>query len=71
MVERTRAANSFVICVRENDEDMFQLPYILQRNRKVRDKKKARHPQQKNAEKYDEGDGYRFLPPFRRSVAVC
>ena len=69
MMKGPAATDSFIICMRENDKNMVKLLRIPQRNRKIRDQEKARHPKERNTEKYDQEDRYRLLLPFSRRVA--
>ena len=52
-MQESAARDGFIICMRENDEYMFKLPRVPQRNRKIRDQKKTNYPKQENAEEND------------------
>src|SRR5437773_9496263 len=64
MMKETSASDGFIICMRENSKHMVKLPHIPQRNRKIRDNKKARHPKERNDEENNQQDHHRFLPAF-------
>jgi hypothetical protein len=53
-MKETPATDGFIIGMRENNENMFKLPCIPQRNRKISDQKKACRPKEKDDEKNDQ-----------------
>src|SRR3981081_1897071 len=63
-MKESPASDGLIICVRENDEYMLESSRIPQWNRKIRDQKKARHPQNSNDEEQNQEDHHRFLPAF-------
>jgi len=64
MMQYTPAGDGFIIGMRENDEHVTKLPHIPQGHRKIRDDKKACHPEERNDEKNNQENYYRFLPAF-------
>src|ERR1700719_577553 len=67
------ATDSFIICMRENNEHAMKLPRIPPssiRNRKIRGHKKAYRPNERNDKEYDQEDHHRFLPAFSIQVTA-
>jgi len=63
-MQYTPAGDGFIIGMRENNEHMAKLPYISQGHRKIRDDKKACHPEERDDEKNNQENYYRFFPAF-------
>src|SRR5260370_29142155 len=71
MTKETPTSDGFIICMRENSKHMVKLPRIPQRNRKIRDNKKACYPKERNDEENNQQDHHRFLPAFTTRVTAA
>ena len=65
------ASDSFIICMRENNQHTVKLPRIPQRDRKICDDKKACHPKERNDERNNQEHHHSFLLAFSIGITAA